>query len=77
MSEYSKQDVIDSLKCKGIEAKYISSLLNKGISKQYLYENYIFNYQKNIGIMRNNKIFLEDYFKDYKENESCCDSFSL
>lgn len=70
MSEYSKQDVIDSLKCKGIEAKYISSLLNKGISKQYLYENYIFNYQKNIGIMRNNKIFLEDYFKDYKESES-------
>lgn len=74
MSEYSKQDVIDSLKCKGIEAKYISSLLNKGISKQYLYENYIFNYQKNIGIMRNNKIFLEDYFKDYKENESQHDS---
>ena len=74
MSEYSKQDVIDSLKCKGIEAKYISSLLNKGISKQYLYENYIFNYQKNIGIMRNNKIFLEDYFKDYKESESQHDS---
>ena len=74
MDKYSKQDVIDSLKCKGIEAKYISSLLNKGISRQYLYENYIYNYQKNIDIMKNNKIYLEDYFKNYKENESQSDS---
>ena len=74
MQEYSKQDVISSLKCKGIEAKYIASLLNKGISKQYLYENYIYNYQKNIDVMKNNKIFLEDYFKDYNENESQSES---
>jgi hypothetical protein len=70
MEEYNKQDVITSLKCKSIEAKYILSLLNKGISKRYLFENYIYNYQKNIDVMKNNKIFLEDYFKDYHESES-------
>lgn len=74
MKEYSKQEVISSLNCKGIEAKYISSLLNKGISKQYLYENYIYNYQKNIDVMKNNKIYLEDYFKNYKESESQSES---
>ena len=74
MKEYSKQEVINSLNCKGIEAKYISSLLNKGISKQYLYENYIYNYQKNIDVMKNNKIYLEDYFKNYKESESQSES---
>lgn len=74
MKEYSKQEVINYLNCKGIEAKYISSLLNKGISKQYLYENYIYNYQKNIDVMKNNKIYLEDYFKNYKESESQSES---
>lgn len=74
MSEYTKSQVISDLKCKGIEAAYISSLLNKGISKQYLYENYIYNYQKNIDVMKNNKIYLEDYFKNYNEKESPSDS---
>jgi hypothetical protein len=70
MKEYTKSQVISDLKCKGIEAKYISSLLNKGISKLYLYENYTYNYKKNIDVMKNNGIFLEDYFKNYEEKES-------
>ena len=66
----SIKKLITDLSCKKIEAEYINSLIEKGISEAYLKESYCDNFLANKGMLSNKRILLENYFKGYKEGES-------
>lgn len=62
--EKNNNEIIKDLKCKSIEAKIINTMIKKGVSKLYIYEKYNEHYKKNIDVMKNNSIFMEDFMKD-------------